>query len=146
MKRRIRGLSEIVRSADDQIPDGVFLVRVDRAQYHWHPSKPFYLLRLSILEPRELAGRVVSGRVYCTAKTLWKLIWFLHDFGYDMELLGRDEIDDKGVVGLRGVVKIRHTVVNGTCLLNFDGFAPPSHWDELSTISITTGNGSEAAR
>src|ERR1700716_3144704 len=146
MIRRIQGLNESATSARDQVPDGVFLVRLDRAQYRWHPAKSFYLLRLCILEPHELAGRVISGRVYCTAKALWKLSWFLRDFGYDTELLGRDEIDDKSLVGLRGVVKVSHTVVNGTSLLNFDGFAPASQWDELSTISITTATGSEAAR
>src|SRR5712671_6125073 len=111
MIRRIQGLNESAPSSRDQVPDGIFLVRVDRAQYRWHPAKPFYLLRPTILEPHELAGRVISGRVYCTAKALWKLSWFLRDFGYDTELLGRNEIDDKSLVGLRGVVKVSHTVV-----------------------------------
>jgi hypothetical protein len=73
---------------------------------------------------RELAGRVVSGRVYCTAKAMWKLGWFLRDFLYDPDLLGREEVDEKVLSGLRGVVKISRRTVNGTCLLNFDGFAP----------------------
>jgi hypothetical protein len=146
MKRRIQGLSESAPSAADQVPNGVFLVRVDKAQYRWHPAKPFYLLRLSILEPRELAGRVISSRMYCTAKALWKLTWFLRDFGYDTELLGSDEIDDKSLIGLRGVVKISHTVLNGTSLLNLDGFGPASQWEEMSTVSTTTGTGPEAAR
>jgi hypothetical protein len=103
-------------------------------------------LRLTILEPHELAGQVISGRLYCTAKALWKLTWFLRDFGYDTELLGRDEIDDKSLVGLRGVVKISHMVLNGTSLLDLDGFAPASQWEELSTASTTTGTGPEAAR
>jgi hypothetical protein len=68
VKRRIQGLSETTQTSADGVPDGVFLVRVDRAQYRWHPVKPFYVLQLSILEPHELTGRVVSGRVYCTAK------------------------------------------------------------------------------
>jgi len=86
MKRRIQGLSETALPAGDQVPDGVFLVRVDRAQYR-HAQKRFYVLRLSILEPPELAGRVISGRVYCTAKALWKLGWFLLDVLYDPEFL-----------------------------------------------------------
>jgi hypothetical protein len=65
-------------------------------------------------------------------KALWKLNWFLRDFGYDTELLGRDEIDDKNLVGLTGVVKITRSVVNGTSLLNLDGFAPRSRWEELA--------------
>jgi hypothetical protein len=52
--------------------------------------------------------------------------WFLRDFFYDPESLGREEIDEKALAGLRGVVKIRHSIVNGTSLLNFDGFAPPA--------------------
>ena len=75
MKRQIQGLSETSQPSD-AVPDGVFLVRVDRAQYRWHPAKPFYALRFSILEPSELAGRVISGRVYCSAKALWKFSWF----------------------------------------------------------------------
>ena len=90
---------------------------------------------LSVLEPHELAGRVLSGRVYCTAKALWKLGWFLRDFLYDPELLGREEVDEKALSGLRGVVKISHTTANGTSLLNFDGFAPASQWTELSSVS-----------
>ena len=49
MTRRIKGLSETAHPAADAVPDGVFLVRVDRAQYRWHPSKPFYILRLPCL-------------------------------------------------------------------------------------------------
>ena len=33
MKRRIQGLSETTQISMDSVPDGVFLVRVDRAQY-----------------------------------------------------------------------------------------------------------------
>jgi hypothetical protein len=134
-ERFIQGLSETVQPSTDAVPDGVFLVRVDRAQYRWHPEKPFYILRLSVVEPHELEGRVISGRVYCTAKALWKLGWFLRDFLYDPELLGREEVDEKALAGLRGVVKISHTTVNGTSLLNFDGFAPASQWEALSFAS-----------
>ena len=35
-------------------------------------------------------------------------------------------------MGLVGVVKISHAVVNGVSLVNFDGFAPASQWEELS--------------
>ena len=135
MKRRIQGLVDAGPPTSDQVPDGVFLVRVEKAQYRWHVQKPFYLLRLSVLEPQEFAGRTISDRVYCTAKALWKLGWFLRDFLYDPESLGREEVDEKALAGLRGVVKISHTTVNGTSLLNFDGFAPASQWEELSFAS-----------
>jgi hypothetical protein len=132
VKRRIQGLHDADRSVADSISDGLFLVRVDRAQYRWQAQKPYYLVRFAVLEPKPVAGRLITGRVYCTPKALWKLSWFLREFGYDIELLGRDEIDDKALVGLRGVVKISHTVMHGTPVLNLDGFAPASQWGELS--------------
>ncbi len=131
MKRRIQGLVDTAPPTLYQVPDGVFLVRVEKAEYRWHAQKPFYLLRLSVVEPQEFAGRTISGRVYCTAKALWKLGWFLRDFLYDPESLGREEVDEKALSGLRGIVKISRTTVNGTSLLNFDGFAPASQWEEL---------------
>ena len=60
-------------------------------------------------------------------------------------MLGHDEVDDKNLVGLRGVVKISHTVLNGTTLLNLDGFAPASQWEELSVASAVSASGPEAA-
>jgi hypothetical protein len=142
MTRRFQGLGQTAATSEQQVPDGVYLVRVEKAQYRWHAQKPLYFLRLAVLEPRELAGRLISGRLYCTAKTLWKLGWFLRDFTYDPELLGRDEVDEKEMPGLRGVVKISHTVVNGTAVANFDGFAPASQWQGFlsPSISVTTSN------
>ena len=64
---------------------------------------------------------------------MWKLGWFLRDFLYDPELLNRDEVDEHALRGLIGVVKISHAVVNGISLVNFDGFAPASQWEELAT-------------
>jgi hypothetical protein len=145
MKRRIQGLHEADRSAAGEVPDGLFLVRVDQAHYRWHAQKPYYILRFSILEPKQMAGRCITGRVYCTPKALWKLSWFLRDFGYDTELLGRDEIDDKGLIGLRGVVKISYVVRHGLRILNLDGFAPASEWEELSTASAAKVGSSEVA-
>jgi hypothetical protein len=145
MKRRIQGLSATLSNGQNDVPDGVFLVRVYRAQYRWHQQRPFYELRLTVLEPRELAGRVVSGRLYCTAKALWKLGWFLRDFLYDPELLSTEEVDEKALSGLRGVVKISHTTVNGASQLNFDGFAPASHWPELSSSALVKDSRPEVA-
>ena len=146
MKRHVQGLHEADRSAPYEVPDGLFLVRVDQAHYRWHAQKPYYILRFSILEPKQMAGRSITCRVYCTPKALWKLSWFLRDFGYDTELLGRDEVDEKNLVGLRGVVKISHTVMNGTSLLNLDGFAPASQWQELSATLPRDIGRSEVAR
>jgi hypothetical protein len=92
-----------------------------------------------------VAGCSITGRVYCTPKALWKLSWFVRDFGYDTELLGRDEIDEKALVGLRGVIKISHTVMHGTALLNLDGFAPASQWEDLSVTQPPNASNSKAA-
>jgi hypothetical protein len=132
VRRRIQGLHEADQSAS-QLHDGLLLVHIERAHHRWDSRKPFYLLRFSILEPKELTGHSVTGRLYCTPRGLWKLNWFLRDFGYDTELLGRDEIDEKSLIGLRGVINISHTVVNGPSLLNLDGFAPAAQWEQLSS-------------
>jgi hypothetical protein len=133
MKRQVPGLADTARDSLPQIPDGIFLVRVDRAQFRWHAQKPFYVLRLSILEPAALARQSIVGRLYCTQKAMWKLGWFLRDFLYDPELFAHEQIDEKALPGLRGVVKISHTIVHGISLINLDGFAPASQWEELST-------------
>ena len=140
MKRRFAGLQE----ADSANPmqDGIFLVRVQKVEYRWHAQKPFYILRLCVIEPKELSEKMISGRLYCTSKALWKLGWFLRDFLYDPDLLGREEIDEKALFGLRGVVKVSHATRNGRSWLSFDGFAPASQWEELSSASVskpTTG-------
>jgi hypothetical protein len=135
VRRRIQGLHEADQSAASQVPDGLILVRIEGAHHRWDSRKPFYLLRFSILEPKDLTGRSVAGRLYCTPRALWKLNWFLRDFGYDAEQLGRDEIDEKSLIGLCGVIKVSHTVVNGTSLLNLDAFAPVVEWEQLSSAS-----------
>jgi hypothetical protein len=145
MKRHIQGLHEADQSASVQVPDGMFLVRVEHAHHRWDARKPYYFLRFSVLQPKEVAGRIFVGRLYSTPKALWKLNWFLRDFGYDTELLGRDEIDDRSLVGLSGVIKISHTVVNGTSLLNLDGFAPATRWEDLSSASPASTSPSEVA-
>jgi hypothetical protein len=136
MKRQITGLHAADRGADDQIPDGVFLVRVQRIQFRRQGPKPYYALTLTILEPSRFAGRTLSSRLYCTPKALWKLNWFLRDFGYDAELLGRDVVDEKQLVGLKGVVNISHIAFEGASLLRFDGFATAGRWEELSAANL----------
>ncbi len=131
MKRRFQGLSSTLQP-DAEIPDGVFLVRVNRVEYRQERQKPFYRLELSILDPAPLKGRSLSGRLYCTPKALWKLSWFLRDFGYDSELLIRDEIDEKALIGLQGVVKTSHVTVHGRSLLNLDAFASADAWEVAS--------------
>ena len=136
MRRQITGLHAADRCAADQIPDGLFLVRIQRVQFRRYAHKPYYTLALTILEPRRFADHVISSRLYCSPKALWKLNWFLRDFGHDAELLGRDEVDESQLVGLQGVVKISHIVLNGASLLRFDGFALASRWEELSPTNL----------
>ena len=136
MKRQITGLHDADRCAADQIPDGLFFVRVQRVKFHRQAQKPYYTLALDILEPSRFARHVISSRLYCSPKALWKMNWFLRDFGYDTELLGRDGVDETQLVGLKGVVKITHLVLNGTFLLQLDGFAPAGRWEELSPANL----------
>jgi len=125
MKCHIPGLRQVAPNVDDTL-EGLFLIRVERAFYRWH------------------AGQIISGRLYCTPKALWKLGWFLRDFGYDSDLLGRDEVDEKALLGLRGIVRVSHTTLNGRCFLNLEGFAPAAEWDELSAALVSTPEGREA--
>jgi hypothetical protein len=144
MRRRIPGLHQQAQNGDD-ILEGIFLVRVERASYRYHPQKPFFALCFAILQPEEHAGRSFSGRLYCTAKALWKLSWFLRDFGYDAELLGEDEVDEKALVGLRGVVKVSRALVNGRCFVNLDAFSPAGEWEELPVTSVASGGEQEVS-
>jgi hypothetical protein len=136
MKRQITGLHAADRCATDQIPDGVFLVRVQRVRFQRQAQKPYYTLSLDILEPVRFGGHVISSRLYSSPKALWKLNWFLRDFGYDTELLGRDEVDEGQLVGLKGVVKISRIVFNSASMLRLDGFASAGRWEELSPANL----------
>ncbi len=135
MRRNIPGLHREAQNGDDTL-EGIFLVRVERAFYRWHPQKPFFAVRLVILEPKEHAGQTISGRLYCTPKALWKLSWFLRDFGYDTDLLGRDEVDEKALLGLRGIVRTSRTTLNDRSFLNLEAFAPAGEWEELSVTTV----------
>jgi hypothetical protein len=135
MRRQIPGLHSQNQDSETSL-DGVFLVRVERALYRRHPQKPFMELRFVILEPQSSQGRSFFGRLYCTEKALWKLHWFLRDFGYDADLLHRDQVDEKALLNLRGVVRTSHKIVNGRSYQNLDSLAPAGEWDVLSCASI----------
>ena len=95
-------------------------------------SKPYYTLELTVVEPQRLGGSAISSRIYCNPRALWKLNWFLRDFGYDRELLDENEVDERRLVGLVGVIKISNVVYDNMALTRFDGFAPEDRWNELS--------------
>jgi hypothetical protein len=130
MKRHIPGLHATQRLPEGPLA-GAFLVRVARAFYRWHPQKPFLALQFAVLEPRSAASRTFSGRLYCTEKALWKLNWFLRDFGYDPDLLRQDEVDEKALVNLRGIVRTSCVSVNGHSFQNLEAFAPEAEWETL---------------
>ena len=69
----------------------------------------------------------------------------MRDFGYDAELLGKNEIDDKALIDLWGVVKISQVAIHRISVLNFDGFAPAARWEELSVFSDSDQRGSEVS-
>jgi hypothetical protein len=131
MRRHIPGLhsghSDLVSNLD-----GLFLVRIERASYRWHPQKPFLSLRFRILEPASFEALSFCGRLYCTERALWKLGWFLRDFGYDTELLNRDQVDEKALLNLRGVIRTTFANLNGHSYQNLVSFAPASEWEALS--------------
>jgi len=135
LRRYFGSLRPADLSALHSVPDGVFLVRVERAQYRWHKQKPYYEIRFVVLKPRHLIGCLLTGRLYCTSRAMWKLSWFLRDFCYDHELLVKNEIDDKALVDLWGVVKVSEVTVHGISVLNFDSFAPAARWEELSIFT-----------
>ena len=145
MRRYFESLRPADLSAINSVPDGLFLVRVDRAQYRWHKQKPYYEIRFAVLEPKHLASCFLTGRLYCTPRAMWKLSWFLRDFGYDSELLGKNEVDDKALVDLRGVVKVSEVTVHGIAFLNFDSFAPAARWEEISIFGGRDHRGSEVS-
>ena len=135
MRRHVAGLSQQSQSEGQQL-EGLFLVRVERASYRWHPQKPFFTLYFVILEPKEFEGRRFSGRLYCTTKALWRLNWFLRDFGYDHELIAHDDVDEKALTGLRGIVRVSHAALNGHLFLNLEAFAPAGEWEEVSVTTV----------
>jgi hypothetical protein len=135
MRRQIPGLHLVQQDPGGNL-DGLLLVRVERAAYRWHRQKSFWELRFIILEPESSASRTFTGRLYCTDRALWKLSWFLRDFGYDTELLSRDQVDEKSLLNLRGVVRTSHTTMNGRSYQNLDAFAPAAEWEALPCPAI----------
>jgi hypothetical protein len=132
MKRQIQGLGRTAIS-DVDTPDGIYLVRTQRAHYRWHKHKPFYSLHFYVLRPSAFVAGSISARLYCGPKGLWKLGWFLRDFGYNQDLLDRDEIDDQALIGLQGIIRISHRILSGRSVLNLDAFAPAADWDHLTS-------------
>jgi len=131
MRRQIQGLSS--SSTVSEIPDGVYLVRVQKAHYRWHKVKPFYELHFFVLQPEALVGASFVARLFCSPKALWKFAWFLRDFRYSQELLDRDEIDARALIDLQGVLQISNEIVNGRAIVNLNAFVPAADWEHLAS-------------
>ena len=140
MRRHIPGLHSVQQDPESNL-DGLFLVRVERAAYCRHRQKSFLEIRFVIMEPESSASRSFSGRLYCTDRALWKLNWFLRDFGYDTELLNRDQVDEKSLLNLRGVVRTSHSTLNGRSYQNLDAFAPAAEWEAVSCGPVRPDEG-----
>ncbi len=128
MRRHVPGLHSNQEDLVSNL-DGLFLVQIESASYRWHPKKPFLALRFTIIEPLSHNAHSFSGRIYCSERALWKLNWFLHDFAYDPELLSRDQVDEKALLNLRGVIRTSFTRLNGHSYQNLDAFAPAAEWE-----------------
>ncbi len=133
MRRHIKGLGDEVPVQD--VPNGLFLVRVESMELRYRGPNHCFLLRFSILEPSELAGRAISGRLQGNEKVGWKVGWFLREFGYNRDLITEGEMYDKALIGLQGVIQISRRSYNRTLVVNFEGFAPASRWKELSSAT-----------
>lgn len=135
MRRQIPGLHSERHGAENML-EGLFLVRVERARYRWHPQKPFLEIQFHVLEPKPFESRQVSGRLYCTERALWKLNWFLRDFGYDAQLLKDDQVDERALRNLRGVIRTSCTTLNGRSYQKLEAFAPEADWELLDCTSL----------
>lgn len=140
MRRQIPGLHLNQRGGDSKL-EGLFLVRVDRAYFRWHPQKPFVEFQFTVLEPKAFEARSFSGRLYCTERALWRLNWFLRDFGYDAQLLKDDRVDEKALRNLRGVLRTSYTTLNGRSYQKLEAFAPEADWEALDCASLTQSEG-----
>jgi hypothetical protein len=143
MKRRVPGL-HATQPVDAPL-EGLFLVRAEWASYRWHLQKPYLSVRFVVIEPNSFQNRSFSGRFYCTERALWKLNWFLRDFGYDQQLLADDQVDEKALVNLRGVVRTSHVTMMGRTFQNLEAFAPAADWDELAS-DVTERQPEESTR
>lgn len=138
MRRKVPGLQQTVRDTP-QLLRGSYLVRIMKAQYY-AALRPYLKVTLSIIEPAEYCGIHVAGRIDCTPKSLWKLSWFLRDFGYDTHLLYEDEIDEESMMGLEGVIKVSRLSNRQTQLPKLEAFAPAYSWKSSGIPSVMNQN------
>ena len=141
---------EDLRSANPSIPiesvhKGFFLVRVVHARYRWHRRNPFYEIRFAVLKPKQLIGTLITSRLDCSPKAMWKFSWFLREFRYDPELLRSGEVDDQALVDLWGVIKVSHAIVRGVTVLQLDAFSSADRWEDPGRSCDQNSGRSEVA-
>src|SRR3954470_11099910 len=137
MKRKIPGLHNPAANGEQQ--PNTYLVRVVAARYRAN-RLPYLDLTFSLLEPAEHRGLKIVSRMDCRPKSFWKLTWFLKDFGYDAALLYDDEIDEKTIVGLEGVITISNRARGQQRPCTLHSFAPAHSWRGPGEPIKTIGN------
>jgi hypothetical protein len=130
MRTHIQGLNQ--PSERKPLVEGLYRARVVKFEPAGHAAKPCCAATFLILGPDSYSGRHVKTRLYCHDRALWKLRWFLSDFSYDPELLAAEELDDRRVVGLEGVIRLSYWGMNGNRRLDVQGFAKLDRWADLS--------------
>jgi hypothetical protein len=61
----------------------------------------------------------------------------MSDFGYDSDLLSQDQVDEKALLKLSGVVRTSQVILNGRSFQNLEAFAPAAQWEELSCETVS---------
>ena len=144
MRIKIQGLNH----TRERLPlvEGLYRALVVRFEPAGHAANPCRTASFLILEPASYRGRHVRTRLYCHDRALWKLRWFLADFGYDAELLAAEELDDRRVVGLEGVIRLAYWGTDGSRRLDVEGFAASERWAELCQAQTPSAVATETAR
>lgn len=94
-----------------------FEVSWNAGSYGQERTKPRAFLQIDF--PRYLVSEP-NAAFYCTERALWKLRWFLRDFGYDQDLPAQEQVDEKALINLRGVLRTTHVTQNGRSFQNLD--------------------------
>ena len=68
----------------------------------------------------------------------------MSDFGYDAELMAAEELDDRRVVGLEGVIRLGYWGSDGHRRLDVEGFAATERWPEISQETQASGTKAKA--
>ena len=116
-------------------PEGIFLVRVDSAQYRWRGRHPQLSLRFSILAPVARRNQPIIAELDCSDRHQWMLRWFLRDFGW-CSSIENDQLHVRDLAGLTGVVRTSLARLNRRICLALDGFAPASTWPEFTEVAL----------